>query len=335
MKLFTRQLAKPQIPCSRSNPRKLPFICLAAFLVIAPPLGAQTAAKGKTVPAYAATVPKPTLSEVRYGTHARQILDLWQAESSTPTPLVFVIHGGGWQGGEKERVDRFVDVKALLKAGISVAAINYRFITMAEAEGIRPPVKAPLHDAARALQFVRSRAAAWNLDKSRIGAAGASAGACSSLWLAFHDDLADPHSTDPVARESSRLRCAAVIGAQTTLDPVQMKAWTPNSKYGGHAFGFGSFPQFLAGREKIVPWIEEYSPYALVSKDDPAVYLLYGAPPALGQEQKDPTHTANFGVKLQQHCKAIGVPCELQYPGTPEEARATPTDFLIATLNAK
>jgi hypothetical protein len=114
-----------------------------------------------------------------------------------------------------------------------------------------------------------------------------------------------------------------------------MKEWTPNSKYGGHAFGFGSFPQFLAGREKIVPWIAEYSPYALVSKDDPAVYLIYGAPPALGQEQKDPTHTANFGVKLQQHCKAIGVPCELQYPGTSEEAHATPTDFLIATLNAK
>ena len=176
MKLFTGQLAKPQILCSRSNPRKLPFFCLAAFLIIAPLLGAQTAAKGKTVPAYAATVPKPTFSEVRYGRHARQILDLWQAESSTPTPLVFVIHGGGWQGGEKERVDRFVDVKALLKAGISVAAINYRFITMAEAEGIRPPVKAPLHDAARALQFVRSKAAEWNIDKSRIGAAGGSSG---------------------------------------------------------------------------------------------------------------------------------------------------------------
>lgn len=225
-------------------------------------------------PAYAPLVPKPMLSEVRYGSHERHVLDFWKAESSSPTPLVFVIHGGGWQGGEKERVDRFVDVPALLEARISVAAINYRFIKMAEAESIEPPVKAPLHDAARALQFIRSKAVEWNVDKTRIGAAGGSAGACSSLWLAFHDDLADPASEDRVARESSRLQCAAVTGAQTSLDPEQMKSWTPNSKYGGHAFGIPTFELFLTSREKLLPWIPEYSPYALVSSNNPQVYLI-------------------------------------------------------------
>ena len=320
--------------------KSLPLL-LTLLLTISLPLAAQIPAKGKAAPkasaapAYAVSVPKPTFSEVRYGPHERHILDFWKAESPTPTPVAFVIHGGGWQGGEKERADRFVDVAALLKAGISVAAINYRFIKMAEAEGIQPPVKAPLHDAARALQFVRSKAVEWHIDKNRIGAAGGSAGACSSLWLAFHDDLADPRSDDPVARESSRLQCAAVTAAQTTLDPQQMKEWTPNSKYGGHAFGIGGFPQFLADREKILPWIAEYSPYALVSKGDPAIYLIYSAAPALGQDQKDPTHTSNFGVKLQEHCKALGVPCELQYPGAPDVKHATPTDFFIATLKAK
>jgi hypothetical protein len=32
-------------------------------------------------------------------------------------------------------------------------------------------------------------------------------------------------------------------GAQTTLDPEQMKKWTPNSRYGGHAFGFMPDPK--------------------------------------------------------------------------------------------
>ena len=64
---------------------------------------------------------------------------------------------------------------------------------------------------------------------------GGSAGAGISLWLAFHDDLADPQSPDPIARESTRLTCAGVMGPQTTLDPQQMKEWTPNSRYGGHA----------------------------------------------------------------------------------------------------
>ena len=195
-----------------------------------------------------------------------------------------------------------------------------------------PPVKAPLHDAARALQFVRSKASEWNLDKERIGAAGGSAGACSSLWLAFHDDLADPGSDDPVARESTRLWCAAVKGAQTTLDPKQMKEWTPNSRYGGHAFGTQPFAKFLAERERILPWIEEYSPYANVSEGDPPVYLTYGAAPALGENQKDPTHTSNFGVKLQEHCHANKVECELVYPGAPGVKHQSSTEFLISKL---
>jgi hypothetical protein len=69
-----------------------------------------------------------------------------------------------------------------------------------------------------------------------------------------------------------------------------------------------------------------------VSRDDPPVYLIYSAPPALGQDQKDPTHTANFGVKLQEHCAATGVACELVYPGAPNVKHSTPTAYLIATL---
>lgn len=312
----------------------------AAVIAFTPDIHAQAAGKAKQGKGAAKAAPenppvvKPTLANVRYGPHERHVLDFWRAESAAPTPLVFVIHGGGWTGGEKERVNRFVNVEGLLAQGISVVAINYRLIRHAEEDGVKPPVKAPLHDAARALQFVRSQATAWNLNKARIGAAGGSAGACSSLWLAYHDDLADPKSSDPVARESTRLFCAAVTGAQTTLDPLQMKTWTPNSRYGGHAFGLASFAEFLAARDRLQPWIAEYSPYALVSKDDPPVYLIYGAPPALGQEQKDPTHTANFGVKLQEHCRATGIRCELMYPGAQDVSQATPQAYLVAMLKS-
>ena len=315
--------------------RFAPLLLWVATTLFPAAAAEKKAASPPKAEAYAASVPKPTLAGVRYGDHERHILDFWRAQSGTPTPVAFIIHGGGWTGGSKERLDRFADSTALLQAGISVVAINYRYTSQASAAGIEPPVKAPLHDAARALQFVRSKAAEWNLDKARIGAAGGSAGACSSLWLAFHDDLADPKNADPIARESTRLWCAAVTGAQTTLDPQQMTTWTPNSRYGGHAFGLRDFAAFLAGREKIMPWIAEYSPYALVTRDDPPIYLIYSAPPALGQNQKDPTHTANFGVKLQEHCKATGVACDLVYPGAPNVTHATPTAYLIATLKGK
>ena len=282
---------------------------------------------------YAKTVPKPTISNIKYGEHERHVLDFWKAESDKPTPLVFVIHGGGWSGGSKERLDRFADANELLKNGISVVAINYRL--KRHSEGVVPFVKAPLSDAARALQFVRSKAKEWNINKERIGAAGGSAGACSSLWIAFHDDMAEPKSEDPIARESTRLFCAAVKGAQTTLDPKQMKEWTPNSKYGGHAFNKKNFAEFLKDRDKIMDWIKEYSPYHNVSKGDPSIYMIYNAPPAIGKTQKDPTHTSNFGVKLQEHCQANGVNCHLVYPGAKNVKYKSSTAFLIAILKGQ
>ncbi len=296
-------------------------------------------AEAKTFLASNPLLPNPTEYDAAYGPHPKQVMHFWKAESDKPTPVLFYIHGGGWSGGGRlSGVPPLLP--ALLKEGISVASIEYRFINEAIADGVTPPVKGPLHDAARALQFLRSKAVEWNIDKTRIGASGGSAGACSSLWLAFHDDLADPKSEDPVSRESTRLLFAAVSGAQTTLDPAQMKEWTPNSRYGGHAFGFtgdpankiSQFDEFLAKRETILPWIAEYSPYALVTKDDPPIYLSYSTPPALGQEEKDPTHTSNFGVKLQEHCQANGVACELFYPGATGVPHATILEYLLAKL---
>ncbi|MBI5759436.1 MAG: hypothetical protein HZA46_13030 [Planctomycetales bacterium] len=47
---------------------------------------------------------------------------------------------------------------ALLKSGISVVLVEHRLIQKTIADGVTPPVKAPLHDAARTVQFVRSKA---------------------------------------------------------------------------------------------------------------------------------------------------------------------------------
>lgn len=306
-------------------------------------LHAQTAAApAATKPPPAKPKVAPTLANVPYGTDPKQVLDFYKAESAKPTPLLFFIHGGGWTAGSKD--SGAGGLTECLAAGISVVSVEYRFIQQAILAGVEPPVSWPLHDAARALQFVRSKAGEWNIDKERIGASGGSAGACSSLWLAFHDDMADPKSSDPVAHESTRLWCAAVSGAQTSLDPKELKEWTPNSRYGGHAFGLMDpnniksrdtrFAEFLEKREKFLPWIKEYSPIEHVTKDDPPIYMNYGAPPALGQEQKDPTHTANYGVKLQEKCKSLGIPCELYYPGAPDAPHKAPEYFLIEKLKA-
>jgi acetyl esterase/lipase len=321
------------------------LLTLALLLVVTPISFAQKddPKKDSRAPAKPAGIP-PTKEDVAYGTHARQVLEFYQAKSESPTPVVFAIHGGGWVNGDK--ISYRASAERYLDAGVSVVAINYRFVTMATEKGIEPPVKWPIEDAARALQFVRSKAKEWNLDKVRIGATGVSAGGCSSLWLAFHDDLADPKSDDPVARESTRLYCAAVNGAQTTLDPKELREWMPNARYGGHAFGFtgptgnrdGAFQEFFDRREKLLPWIKEYSPITHVTKDDPPIFMEYPAqkkPPVKGESQDDPTHSALLGMILIEKLKAAGVEAILVYPEHPHEKYKNSADYLIDRLKAK
>jgi acetyl esterase/lipase len=287
--------------------------------------------------------PVPTVADYVYAKDSeRQKFDFWQAKSEKRTPVVLLIHGGGWVNGDKTSYGKNA-IEPYLNAGISVAAINYRFIAQAMEQKVEPPVKAPLHDAARALQTIRSKAKEWNVDPKRVGSTGGSAGACTSLWLAFHDDLADPKSDDPIARESSRLTAAAVSGAQTSLDPKQLREWIPNAVYAGHAFGFAApgrkrpeeFALLLQNREKVLPWIKEYSPIELVTKDDPPIYLDYPnqkEPPMIGKEETDPTHSAMYGVKLVEKLEATGIEGVLSYPGHKDEKYGSIQKFLIEKL---
>lgn len=107
--------------------------------------------------AHLSSVHKPKITELAYGTHQRTVLDFWKAPSDTSTPLGLVIHGGGQRNGSKQRIIRFVELPALLQAEISVTAVNYRYIR--NSQDLKPPVQGPFHDAARALQFIRTKAA--------------------------------------------------------------------------------------------------------------------------------------------------------------------------------
>jgi acetyl esterase/lipase len=300
------------------------FIKLPTFAVILCTLLISSAARAQP-PAL-----KPTLANVPYGKHERQVLDFYKAGSKdVRTPLLFFVHGGGWMIGDKANPDFLAKC---LESGISVASINYRLIPDAMAAGITPPVKACLEDSARALQFVRSKADEWHLDRERIAGCGGSAGGFTTLWLAFHPDMADSKSADPIARESTRLACVLAFVPQTSLDPKQMRDWIPNNDYGHHAFALPSYQAFLDAREQLMPSIREYSPYALATADDPPVLLYYDSVPQVGQPYKDPPHSANFGLPLAEKLKKLGVECELNYPGAPGLKHPDLFGFLLEKL---
>jgi hypothetical protein len=245
---------------------------------------------------------EPTFRDVAYGPHEMNKLDFWKAESKTPTPLVFNIHGGGWGGGSKE----LKESPSLLTNGVSFVSINYR---LARGENKLP---CSLHDAARALQFVRSKAKEWNIDPKRIIATGGSAGGCSSLWLACHDDMANPKSDDPVERESTRLLAAAVISSQTTIDPILLKKriGTAATAHGmiWASVGAKSEKDLFDHWDNYKALSLECSPLTHLGKDDPPVYMSYidNRPMPIASNG---IHHAEFGRIFKEASDAIGHNC--------------------------
>ena len=230
-------------------------------ILLASPLHAQSGAK-----------PEPTHTDIRYGPHERNVLDFWKAASKAPTPLVMYIHGGGFATGSKDGL-KATTVREFLDAGISVAAVNYRYYQQA-------PLPAALHDCRRALQFVRSKSAEWNFDKSRAGAFGGSAGAMTSMYLAFHDEMANPASSDPVERESTRLTCVATTAGQTTLDTAWWAQNVPGwSKTEGVKDDVHAHRRWGISVEDFPAVIGDGSALNLISNDDPPIWMSYGMRP--------------------------------------------------------
>ena len=252
------------------------------------------------------TIPSATHENVPYGPHPKQRIDVF-LPGRARAPVVMYLHGGGWSGGAMEDHILGSSIRMLLDRGIAVVGTGYRYIRDARADGVAPPVMGCLDDCEAALRFVKVHAAEWSLDVSRIGLAGGSAGACTALYLSLKDGNA--HG----------IRAVAPIIAQTSMDPKEMKAWIPNSRYGAHAFGYRNFKEWLAHRADCLADIERISPAALARKIDPArapqVFLQYGAPLQPGEIAKDPTHSPVFGEKFRELCAGRGISCEVGYGG--------------------
>ncbi|MCX7013240.1 MAG: alpha/beta hydrolase [Candidatus Sumerlaeota bacterium] len=269
--------------------------------------------------------PAPTFADVSYGPDESNKIDFWKAQSATPTPLVVFIHGGGFMHGDKADRDGAL-LTACLNSGISYASINYRLSGVA----IYP---AQMHDGARAIQFMRSKAAEWNIDPKRIACTGGSAGAGISEWLAFHDDLADPKSDDPVARQSTRLTCALPTNMQCTYDPREIKKIVP-----GNAYDVAPLKQ-LQGLPETFNWdtdpidadldarLRDCSPLTHLTKDDPPIFAMNNK----ANETDGNIHHPNFGRYLKKQMDAMGLECEFHLTADFPDAKAR-VDAMMAFL---
>lgn len=158
------------------------------------------------------------VSDISYGEHSNNKFDIFLPSSTTPTPLVIFIHGGGFTHGYKglayERYE--AQIKEFINKKIAFATIGYRFL-----QDTDKGVISSLEDSKRCLQFLKYYAASFNIDKNKVVCFGSSAGAGTSLWLAFSDDMAQPNSDDPISKESTRMPAVGAIATQATYDIIR------------------------------------------------------------------------------------------------------------------
>jgi acetyl esterase/lipase len=115
--------------------------------------------------AVAATVEKT--ADVEYARVADKSLklDLYQLAGTTGSPLLVWVHGGAWERGSKEPMP----LTALVERGFAIASLDFSPASAA-------PFPGQVHEIKAAIRFLRSQAARYGFDATRIGILGASSG---------------------------------------------------------------------------------------------------------------------------------------------------------------
>ena len=233
----------------------------------------------------------PAHADVAYDDdHPSQCVDVYLAKSDKPTPAMIYIHGGGWRGGSKKSVPAWL-MSFVAEGKLSVVAVEYRFTDVAT----HP---AQVNDCLRAIQFVRHHAADWNIDPKRIGVTGGSAGGHLSLWVGLHDDAADPDSSDPVKRRSSRVACAVSFAGPTDWSLLS----EIDHKHPAYRQLLGYEPGTPADEMEAEAKIN-VSPITFATMDDPPVMQVHG--------DKDDIVPLKHASNMNERLKRVGVITEL------------------------
>lgn len=117
-------------------------------------------------------------TNVAYGSDPSQKMDVCTPRNYPMQSVgIILIHGGGYTSGDKLEL-RFLCLQLATK-GFAAFSINYRFMS--------DPGSWPrsLSDGQLALRYVRQNAATWNVNPSKIGAYGYSAGGHMAAFMAI------------------------------------------------------------------------------------------------------------------------------------------------------
>lgn len=286
--------------------------------------------------------------DIAYGPDPFQRFDLLLPKKGTkPFPLVVFIHGGGFTSGDKSEVygipKRVDDIKALLGKGIAIVNTNYRLLGPGNTTGVRQC----LDDVKYCLQFIRHHATASDIDTADIAGYGYSAGGSAALWLGLHNDLKDGNATDPVLRQSTRLKAVVARETQGSLD---MESWVDDvfkdfpgldlnaivAISGGPKiygfYGISSPADFY--RSDIVAYRQDIDFLHFMDATDSPLWVENDNASPIPTKRNELFHHPNHAKALKVRADATGLACTAHIPALAGYTSLTEShiDFLIRML---
>lgn len=219
------------------------------------------------------------------GGHPRQVLDVYTPEGAKNLPVVFWIHGGGWQTGDKAEVQ--VKPKAFNGKGYVFVSTNYRLLPAVDMGTI-------IRDVATSIRWTHEHIAEYGGDPKRLFVMGHSAGAQLAAIVCTDDRYlkAENLSFDILKG------CVPVDGDTYDVPAIIAVAETRARAHGlplptfGHRVKFGDSP-------------EKHQDYSAVThvakgKDIPPFLILYvaGHPDNTAQAQRLGNTLGKAGVPV-------------------------------------
>jgi arylformamidase len=221
--------------------------------------------------------------------HPRHVLDIYTPDKAADQrrPVVFWIHGGGWQAGDK--TDVALKPKVICERGFIFVSTNYRLLPEVSMDQL-------VGDIAHSLRWVQTNIAKYGGDPQRVFVGGHSAGAQLAALICIDDRY-----LKAVGGSFDGLKgCIPVDGDTYDIPKIIMTAEHRQTLYGGKMFTFGHRQKFGNDPEKHV----DYSAVTHVApnKGIPPFLILYfsGNPDTTAQAQRleSVLKSAEVGVSI-------------------------------------
>ena len=217
----------------------------------------------------------------------RQVLDIYSPAGAKNLPVVFWIHGGGWQTGDKSSVQ--VKPQAFMDKGFVFVSTNYRLLPTVEMGTI-------VRDIATSIHWVHEHIASFGGDPERLFVMGHSAGAQLAALVCTDDRYLKAEGLSLAIIKG----CVPVDGDTYDIPAIIETAETRRRVHGQPQLKFGHREKFGNDPAKH----RDFSAVTHVAKDK-------GIPPFLILHVADHPDTSAQADRLGRELKDAGVPVKV------------------------